>query len=162
MRLPFALAVVVLAVATWKLVEVGPTAYGGAIDPWLLLPAPVATFVLYGVGLALLLLAGAAHVGLPAAASPIARTGRGGALATAAIVAGVVVLGGLWRWIWLGQLALPAEYGERPRFLAVALVLTAHLTFAGLLLVALGVRIARLRRDPRRAVIGRAGAALRR
>ena len=146
-----------------KLAEVIATPYGALSASESGLSVPIVNYLVYGVGLALLLLAGAAHLGLTRARRLILSGGRATAVAAAAIVGGVGILVGFGRWVLVGYEGIPVQFaGDRVRFLVVMLVTTTHVPVASLLIVGLGLRIARLRGEPERPAVGRAGAARRR
>jgi hypothetical protein len=131
----------ILIVATAKTIDVLLTPFGAAFDPMLQLPYALSGYVVYGVGLALLFFALAAHFALSGASRRLVRsrvTLAAGAFLSGAVIAGYVpwlIAMGL-RWI------IPEE---QPRFLIVVSIANLHLVADGLLLVWLGLRLWRLR-----------------
>jgi|SRR6266480_4361084 len=141
MRFLAAAGLAILVVATAKTIEVLLTPFGAEFDPTLQLPYALSGYVIFGVGVALLFFALAAHLALMGASPRLMRTRA--ALAAGAFLSGAAIAGYLPWVIAMGLRWIIPE--EQPRFLIVASISNLHLVVAGLILIWLGVRLWRLR-----------------
>lgn len=140
MRFLVACGVAILIAATAKAIDVLLTQFGAAFDPELRLPYAISGYVVYGLGLATLFLALAAHFALPRASPRITRSR---ALAAAAVFSGAAIAAYVPWSVATGLGQIFPE--ERTRFVVVLSISRLHLIVDGLLLVWLGVRLWRLR-----------------
>jgi hypothetical protein len=131
----------ILIVATARTIDVLLTPFGTAFDPNLQLPSALSGYVIYGVGLALLFLALAAHFSLTGASRRL-RPSKA-ALAAAAFVSGALIAGYVPWVIAMGLRWIIPE--EQPRFLIVVSIANLHLVADGLLLIWLGLRLWKVR-----------------
>jgi hypothetical protein len=131
----------ILIVATAKTIDVLLTPFGAAFEPTLQLPYALSGYVIYGLGLALLFFALAAHFALRGASRRLMRSRA--ALAAGAFLSGAAIAGYVPWVIAMGLRWIIPE--EQPRFLIVVSIANLHLVADGLLLVWLGLRLWRLR-----------------
>lgn len=127
----------ILIVATAKAIDVLLTPFGATLDPGMQLPYALAAYVLYGVGLALLFFALAAHFALAAASPRLIRSRA--TLAAAAVLSGTAIAAYVPWSVAMGLRWIIPE--EQPRFVVVLSIATLHLVADGLLLIWLGVRL---------------------
>lgn len=139
MRFLFACGIAIVIVAAAKTLDVLQTPFGAQSAAPLWLPFATGGFVVYGVGLAMLFFNLAAHLALPTAAPRRASTRV--ALGLTALTAGAVIAA----YVPLVLATGIASTEERTRFLVVVSIANLHLFTNGLLLIALGVRVLRVR-----------------
>lgn len=144
MRFLVAAGTAILVVAAARSIDVGHTTFGAQREGLLGLPIALWGFVVYGVGLALLFFATAAHFALRGAKRRLSRS-HAAPLAVAAFLAGAAIAAFVpWSIVhWLAQIV--PDQGERTRLIAFTTVANLHLIVDGLLLIALGLRLARIR-----------------
>ena len=142
MRFLVAAGFAILIAATAKAIDVLLTPFGAAVDPGLQLPFALTVYVVYGIGLAMLFFALAAHFALTAASSQLMRSRA--ALAAAAVLSGAVIAAYVPWSIAMGLRWIIPE--EQPRFVVVLSISSLHLVADGLLLIWLGFRLWWLRR----------------
>jgi len=141
MRFLVACGVAILIVATAKTIDVLLTPFGATFDPGLQLPYALSGYVLYGLGLALLFFALAAHLALTAAAPQLTRSRA--ALIVGAALSGAVIAAYVPWSIAMGLRWIIPE--EQSRFVVVLSISSLHLVTDGLLLIWLGFRLWSLR-----------------
>jgi hypothetical protein len=140
-RFLVAAGVTIFIIASAKAIDVLFTPFGASFDPTLQLPYALSGYVFYGVGLALLFFALAAHFALAAASPQLIRSRA--LLAAGALVSGAVVAAYV---PWSVVTGLPSIFPEeKTRFVVVMSVSRLHLVAEGLLLIWLGLRLWRLR-----------------
>jgi len=137
MRFLVACGVAILIVATAKTIDVLLTPFGATFDPGLQVPYALSGYVLYGLGLALLFFALAAHFALTAASPQLTRSRA--ALAAGALWSGVVIAAYAPWSIAMGLRWIIPD--EQPRFVIVLSMASLHLVTDGLLLIWLGFRL---------------------
>jgi hypothetical protein len=144
MRFLVAAGVAILIAATAKTIDVLRTPFGTEIDPVLQLPYAFSGYVVYGVGLALLFFALAAHFALRAASPRLVHSKA--ILAAGAVLSGAVIAAFVLWSVAIGLRSIIPE--EQTRFVAVLSTSRLHLVAEGLLLMWLGLRLWRLRPPP--------------
>ncbi|TMF74998.1 MAG: hypothetical protein E6I18_12125 [Chloroflexi bacterium] len=137
MRFLVAAGFAILIAATAKAIDVLLTPFGATFDPGLQLPYALSGYVLYGLGLALLFFALAAHFGFAAASPRLIRSGA--ALAAVALLSGTAIAAYVPWSLAMGLRWIIPE--EQPRFVVVLVISTLHLVADGLLLIWLGFRL---------------------
>jgi uncharacterized membrane protein YidH (DUF202 family) len=138
MRFLIACGVAILIAATAKTTDVGLTPFGSAVDDRFGLPFALWNFVLYGLGVALIFSALAAHIGL-AGARP--QGWQRTALVLTPIGCGLALVAFVPWTVREGLARITPE--EQARYVVVVTVAHLHLVADGVLLATLGLRLAR-------------------
>src|SRR3989454_11168381 len=123
MRFLVAAGFAILIAATAKAIDVLLTPFGATFDPGLQVPYALSGYVLYGLGLALLFFALAAHFALTAASPQLTRSRA--ALAAGALWSGVVIAAYAPWSIAMGLRWIIPD--EQPRFVIVLSMASLHL-----------------------------------